>query len=103
MSAPAWLRPAVDYGPLAVFFAVYAARDLMSATAALMVATLIGLGAAIAAYHSWLQVSQTTCGLGAISCARIQYRVLGLTVPNLSLVAFLLVTGLVVAASTMRS
>ncbi|GGK53241.1 MULTISPECIES: disulfide bond formation protein B [Haloarcula] len=56
-------------------------------------------GAAIAAYHSWLQVSQTTCGIGAISCAQIQYRVLGLTVPNLSLVAFVLVTGLVAAAA----
>ena len=60
-------------------------------------------GGAIAAYHSWLQVSQTTCGLGAVSCAQIQYRVLGLTVPNLSLVAFLLATGLVVVASTMQS
>lgn len=56
-------------------------------------------GAAIAAYHSWLQVSQTTCGIGAISCAQIQYRVLGLTVPNLSLMAFVLVTGLVVVAT----
>ncbi|MGB9952496.1 MULTISPECIES: disulfide bond formation protein B [unclassified Haloarcula] len=56
-------------------------------------------GAAVAAFHSWLQVSQTTCGLGAVSCAQIQYRVLGLTVPNLALTAFLLVTGLVVAAS----
>ncbi|MDT3436129.1 disulfide bond formation protein B [Haloarcula sp. 1CSR25-25] len=60
-------------------------------------------GGAIAAYHSWLQVSQTTCGLGAVSCTQIQYRVLGLTVPNLSLVAFLLATGLVVVASTVRS
>ncbi|RKS81909.1 disulfide bond formation protein DsbB [Haloarcula quadrata] len=59
-------------------------------------------GAAIAAYHSWLQVSQTTCGIGAISCAQVQYRILGLTVPNLSLVAFLLVTGLVVAAARPR-
>lgn len=59
-------------------------------------------GAAIAAYHSWLQVSQTTCGIGAINCAQIQYRILGLTVPNLSLVAFLLVTGLVVAAGRPR-
>ncbi len=60
-------------------------------------------GGAIAAYHSWLQVSQTTCGIGAVSCAQIQYRVLGLTVPNLSLTAFLLVTGLVVTASVKRS
>ncbi|MFU1780176.1 disulfide bond formation protein B [Haloarcula japonica] len=56
-------------------------------------------GAAIAGYHSWLQVSQTTCGIGAVSCAQIQYRIFGLTVPNLSLIAFLLVTGLVVAAA----
>ena len=60
-------------------------------------------GAAIAAYHSWLQVSQTTCGIGAVSCAQIQYRVLGLTVPNLSLVAFVLVTGLVVVAARPRA
>ncbi len=38
-----------------------------------------------------LQVSQTTCGIGAISCAQIQYRILGLTVPNLSQVGSCLV------------
>jgi len=59
---------------------------------------LAGLGGAIAAYHSWLQVSQTTCGVGAISCAQVQYRVLGLTVPNLSLLAVCLVGGAVVLA-----
>jgi len=52
---------------------------------------LVGLGAAIAAYHSWLQVTQTSCDLGTVSCIQVQYRVLGLTIPNLSLLAFCLV------------
>ena len=59
---------------------------------------LVGLGGAIAAYHSWLQLTQASCGLGAVSCAQVQYRVLGLTVPNLALLAFLLVGGAVALA-----
>lgn len=49
-------------------------------------------GAVIAAYHSWLQVAATggTCSIGG-GCAAVQLRVLGLSIPNLSLVAFLLV------------
>ncbi|KOX93727.1 disulfide bond formation protein DsbB [Haloarcula rubripromontorii] len=95
-----WYQRILMY-PLVVVLGVAAVEDRPG-----VVRTALPLavpGAAVAAYHSWLQVSQTTCGLGAVSCAQIQYRVLGLTVPNLSLVAFLLVTGLVVAASTMRS
>ncbi|HET7323828.1 MAG TPA: disulfide bond formation protein B [Halococcus sp.] len=51
------------------------------------------LGAAIAAYHSWLQVSGAsgTCSVG-VGCAAVQYRFLGLTVPNLSLIAFVLIS-----------
>jgi len=51
-------------------------------------------GAAIAAYHSYLQVVTVTCGFG--SCAAVQWRapLVGLSIPNLSLVAFLLLTGL---------
>jgi intracellular septation protein len=41
--APRWLTPMTDYGPLAVFFVAYLAADLMTATAALMVATVIAL------------------------------------------------------------
>jgi intracellular septation protein len=41
-----WLKPAVDYGPLAVFFLSYLALGLMAATAALIVASLIALGLA---------------------------------------------------------
>ena len=45
-SAPRWVRPAVDYGPLAVFFGFYVGRGLMAATAALIAASLIALLAA---------------------------------------------------------
>jgi intracellular septation protein len=46
--APSWLRPLVDYGPLAAFFLVYWARDLISATVALMAATAVVLVLALA-------------------------------------------------------
>ena len=41
--APRWLKPAVDYGPLAVFFATYLMLGLMAATAALIAASVIAL------------------------------------------------------------
>jgi len=41
--SPSWLKPTVDYGPLAVFFIAYLVRDLITATAALIVATVIAL------------------------------------------------------------
>jgi disulfide bond formation protein DsbB len=58
------------------------------------------LGTAVAAYHSWIQISggSGTCSLGG-GCASVQYRVLGLSIPNLSLVAFVLISlGLLVIA-----
>jgi intracellular septation protein len=42
-TAPAWLKPTVDYGPLLVFLAVYFATDLFSATAALIAVTALAL------------------------------------------------------------
>lgn len=52
---------------------------------------LSALGTGLAAYHSWLQVAAAgRCTFGG--CAAVQLRVVGLTVPNLSLVAFLAVT-----------
>jgi intracellular septation protein len=45
-SAPRWLKPAVDYGPLAAFFVAYLALGLMAATAALIAASLVALLAA---------------------------------------------------------
>jgi intracellular septation protein A len=43
-TAPKWLKPAVDFGPLAVFLAAFWAQGLIPATAALMVATAVALG-----------------------------------------------------------
>ena len=41
---PAWLKPVVEYGPLAVFVSIYFAQGLMPATVALMIATVVGVG-----------------------------------------------------------
>ena len=43
---PRWVQPAVDYGPLAIFFVVYLAAGLMAATAAIIAASLVALGLA---------------------------------------------------------
>lgn len=40
---PTWLKPAVDYGPLAVFLAAYYLGGLLPATGALMAATVVAL------------------------------------------------------------
>jgi len=40
---PSWLRPVVDYGPLAAFLIGYVVADLLAATAALMTATAVAL------------------------------------------------------------
>jgi intracellular septation protein len=42
-SAPTWLKPAVDFGPLAVFMAAFWLRGMLPATAALMAATAVAL------------------------------------------------------------
>jgi intracellular septation protein len=46
LATPRWLRPAVDYGPLAAFFLAYLLYGLMAATAAVIVASLLALVAA---------------------------------------------------------
>ena len=38
-----WLRPVVEYGPIATFFITYNIADLLTATAAIMVASLLVL------------------------------------------------------------
>ena len=43
---PRWLQPAVDYGPLAIFFLAYVSAGLMAATAAIIAASLIALALA---------------------------------------------------------
>lgn len=49
-------------------------------------------GAGIAAYHSYVQVAvkSTRCTVGG--CGSVQYQLLGLSIPNLSLIAFVLVS-----------
>lgn len=42
-TAPPWLRPVVDYAPLAAFFIGYVSQGLMVATAALMAVTFAAL------------------------------------------------------------
>src|SRR5262249_49570124 len=42
-TAPRWLQPAIEYGPLLLFFVVYLSRGLMPATAVLLGATAVGL------------------------------------------------------------
>lgn len=51
------------------------------------------LGGGIAAYHSILQVTTDSCSFGG-SCAIVQWQspVVGLSIPNLSLLGFLLLT-----------
>jgi disulfide bond formation protein DsbB len=51
------------------------------------------VGGVIAAYHSLLQATTTSCTFAG-PCAVVQWRLplLGLTIPNLSLIAFVLVT-----------
>lgn len=48
MSAPKWLKPTVDFGPLAVFLAAFWLKGLLPATAALMVATAVVLALSFA-------------------------------------------------------
>ena len=41
--APAWLRPAADFGPLLLFFGAFKLYGLMTATAVIVVASLVAL------------------------------------------------------------
>lgn len=64
-TAPRWLQPATEYGPLLLFFVVYLSRGLMPATAALLAATAVGLALSWFYLHRlpWLPVVAAT-GVG---------------------------------------
>lgn len=49
-------------------------------------------GAAIAAYQSYLQIFEKGGQCTIISCSAVHLRILGLSIPNQSLLAFLLIT-----------
>lgn len=48
MTAPKWLKPTVDFGPLAVFLGLYQWKGLSAATAGLMAATAVVLALSFA-------------------------------------------------------
>jgi len=85
-----WYQRILMY-PLVVVFGVALVEH--RATVYRTVLPLSVSGAAVAAYHSWLQVagSGLQCGVGG-GCGAVLLRVAGLTIPNLSLVAVVLVT-----------
>ena len=85
-----WYQRILMY-PLVVVFGVAVVEKRVSVYRTVL--PLSVLGASIAAYHSWLQIagSGLQCGVGA-GCGAVLLRVFGLTIPNLSLIAFLLVT-----------
>jgi disulfide bond formation protein DsbB len=82
-----WYQRILLY-PLTVVLAV-AAIDRRAAVAR-SVLPLALLGGAIAAYHSVLQLRATSCGLTG-ACGTVLWRapVIGLSIPNLALIAFL--------------
>jgi len=43
-----WVKPVADYGPLLAFFVAYSIYDLLTATAALMAATVVALALSLA-------------------------------------------------------
>jgi len=61
---------------------------------------LSSLGLLLSAYHSYLQATTSSCTLtGPCAAVLWQSPVLGLSIPNLSLLAFCLVTATTVAAT----
>lgn len=63
---PGWLRPTIDYGPLAVFFAAYMIEGLMVATAALIVATVLVLGLSMGIQRTVPKLPLITAGIVAV-------------------------------------
>jgi disulfide bond formation protein DsbB len=93
-----WYQRILMYPLIAVFgVALYERRPEAYLTALALAVP----GALVAGYHSWLQAFGEACALGG-GCVAVQYRLepLGLTIPNLALIAFLL---MVVVAALLRA
>ncbi len=91
-----WFQRILMYPLTAILAVAYQNQDTRAAR--------IGLGLAIpgvllAAYHSLIQIRPDLeggeCSLGG--CSAVMYRVMGLSIPNQSLLAFLLIAGLLAA------
>lgn len=64
---PKWLTPTVDYGPLVAFFAVYfVTKDLLTATAVLIAATLVALVLSLAVRRKVPLMPVITAGIVAV-------------------------------------
>ncbi|MFC6732021.1 MULTISPECIES: disulfide bond formation protein B [unclassified Haladaptatus] len=96
-----WYQRILMY-PLVVILGVATLESRVEVFKMVLPLSVLGLG--IAAYHSYIQLvptaAVTSCSFdaGGSSCSAVLFKVAGLTVPNLSLIAFVLITGLVVAA-----
>ena len=87
-----WYQRILMY-PLVVVLGMAAAERRVEVWRTVLPLSTLGTG--VAAYHSFLQITTVSCGFAG-DCAAVLWRapVLGLSVPNLSLAAFVLVTGL---------
>ena len=94
-----WYQRVLMY-PLVIVLGVAAVEDRSGVVRTAL--PLSVLGVAVAAYHSSVHVAveSTTCTVGG--CGFVQYRVAGLTIPNLSLVAFVLISLVLAVAVTKR-
>ncbi|EMA47270.1 disulfide bond formation protein B [Halococcus saccharolyticus] len=90
-----WYQRILMY-PLTVILGVAALENRPGVVRTALPLSVLGSG--VAAYHSWFQATadSATCSVG--SCGTVQYQILGLTVPNLSLIAFVLVSLALVVA-----
>jgi len=85
-----WYQRILMY-PLVVVLGVAALEERPAVARTALPLSVLGLG--VATYHSFLQVAAGPSQCFAGGCGTVQFRLVGLTVPNLSLVAFLLITG----------
>jgi disulfide bond formation protein DsbB len=84
-----WVQRIFMY-PLVIVLGVAAVEDRASVVRTVL--PLSTLGTAVAVYHSYLQYTSTASSCGTVSCSAVQLRILGLSIPNLSLVGFLSIT-----------
>mgnify|MGYP000513047485 CR=1 FL=1 len=91
-----WYQRILLY-PLVVVFGVAALEDRAGVWRSVLPISVPGL--AIATYHSYLQATTSSCTLSG-PCAAVQWQspVIGLTIPNLAVLAFGLVTVTAVVA-----
>lgn len=92
-----WYQRILMY-PLVVVLGVGALEDRPGVSRTVLPLSILGL--VIAGYHSYLQATQESCAFDG-PCAAVLWEspVVGLTIPNLSLLAFALITLVVLLAN----